>query len=609
MHHLSHIHIKNYRSCRNIELALGNCTPIVGYNNAGKSNIMSAIAWLISPTALAVGDFYDASKPASVEATIEGLDDVLLDKLEAQHRNKLQPFIENSTLRIRREQKEPGGSVSKAVKLEIREPGLAEGDPAAWKQNPTGISQALQVLFPEPIFIGAMQDAAEDATKSKNGTTLGKLLAEFTSSLEKEHGVRLQGLLDDVRQYLAPESPSRITQLNDFDSQATSVLQDFFPGINIHLDIPVPEIASVFRQGTVRVSEDGRGTIRDFSSLGHGAQRSIQMALIRYLADIKSNGSDEGQRRLLLIEEPELFLHPQAVEQLRAALTKLSEGAYQVVFVTHSPMMIDRKSIVETRIARKCPSTGQTVVMPSMAEALRKRITDNDTQLHTAFDLANASAWLFSDRVVIVEGKTEKRILPALYESIKGCTLAADRIATVTLDGVGGMKGMLGVFKELGIEAFGIADFDYAPSQAIKHGLLSRGDEDLRECLSQIAAMAESDSGIKIGGDGRPTNKNATKKAAQVYAEWAATDEGKPVAEKLHEKLKAHNVWIWPQGDIEAVLGLSGAKDEREWEEFCKRLDDGELGDVAESLPTVCEFLEWFSDAPQLHASSPTIVS
>lgn len=76
------------------------------------------------------------------------------------------------------------------------------------------------------------------------------------------------------------------------------------------------------------------------------------MALIRYLADIKSNGSGEGQRRLLLIEEPELFLHAQAVEQLRAALTKLFVGAYQVVFVTHSPMMVDRESIVETRIAR-----------------------------------------------------------------------------------------------------------------------------------------------------------------------------------------------------------------------------------------------------------------
>jgi len=29
----------------------------------------------------------------------------------------------------------------------------------------------------------------------------------------------------------------------------------------------------------------GRGAIRDFTSLGHGAQRSIQMALVRYLPD------------------------------------------------------------------------------------------------------------------------------------------------------------------------------------------------------------------------------------------------------------------------------------------------------------------------------------
>lgn len=55
MHHLSRIHIKNYRSCRNIELALGNCTPVVGYNNSGKSSIVSAIAWLISLTAPAIG--------------------------------------------------------------------------------------------------------------------------------------------------------------------------------------------------------------------------------------------------------------------------------------------------------------------------------------------------------------------------------------------------------------------------------------------------------------------------------------------------------------------------------------------------------------------------
>lgn len=92
----------------------------------------------------------------------------------------------------------------------------------------------------------------------------------------------------------------------------------------MHLDISVPEVQSVFRQGTVRVSEERHGTTRDFSSVGHGAQRSIQMVLIRYLADMTPPPKGETvQRRLPLIEEPELFLRPLSVEQLRAAFFKL----------------------------------------------------------------------------------------------------------------------------------------------------------------------------------------------------------------------------------------------------------------------------------------------
>jgi len=503
----------------------------------------------------------------------------------------LLPFIENESVRIRRIQQQPGGSVSKAVKLEVRKPSVINEDDA-WQPNPTGISQAIQALFPEPIFIGAMQDAVEDATKSKTSTTLGKLLAEFTNTLEQQHGAKLQGLLDDVRQYLAPDSPDRIGQLNDFDEQASDVLQDFFPGINLHLDIPVPEIQSVFRQGTVRVSEEGSGTIRDFSSVGHGAQRSIQMALIRYLADMKTPNGEAVQRRLLLIEEPELFLHPQAVEQLRAALLKLSKAGYQVVYATHSPMMIGRKAITETRIARKCANSGKTLVMPSMAEALKHRIDDNDAQLHTAFELGNASGWLFSDRVIVVEGKTEKRLLPALYEAITNRTLAADKIAMIPLNGVGGMKGMMEVFDELGIKSVGLADFDYAPNQAVKQRLIDKDDKVLKGCLRQIGKMASDDTDIKIGDDGRPTKKGK-KKPAQVYAEWAATDGGKVLAKELHEQFKRKRIWIWPQGDIEAVLGLSGAKDEREWAEFCAALEGGDGEQAVDNWPALINFLEW----------------
>lgn len=48
MHHLTNILIRNFRSCQNVSLELDNCTPIVGYNNAGKSSILQAIEWLVS---------------------------------------------------------------------------------------------------------------------------------------------------------------------------------------------------------------------------------------------------------------------------------------------------------------------------------------------------------------------------------------------------------------------------------------------------------------------------------------------------------------------------------------------------------------------------------
>lgn len=160
---------------------MGNWTRIVGYNNAGKSNIMSAIEWLILPKALTSSDFYDASRAVSIESVIEGLSEALLYKLDARYRAKLLPFIKKECLRIRRNQQQPGGSVSNVVEWEVRKLGVVDENKEC-QPNPTGIFEPIQALFPEPIFIGAMQDAAvEDATKSKTSATFGKLLAEFTN--------------------------------------------------------------------------------------------------------------------------------------------------------------------------------------------------------------------------------------------------------------------------------------------------------------------------------------------------------------------------------------------------------------------------------------------
>lgn len=40
------------------------------------------------------------------------------------------------------------------------------------------------MLFPDPIHIGAMENSEEDSSKSKAGTTIGKLLAEIIEPIE-----------------------------------------------------------------------------------------------------------------------------------------------------------------------------------------------------------------------------------------------------------------------------------------------------------------------------------------------------------------------------------------------------------------------------------------
>lgn len=534
-----------------------------------------------------------------MEGVIAGLDDTMLDRLEAGHRRKIAPFILNDKMVIRRVQAEPGGGKA-AAKLEVCKPdvdGEAEGE---WQGPPTGIPQAIQALFPDPLFIGAMEDAAEDATKSKSSTTLGKLLAEFTAPLEEAHGAAIQATFNKVSRQLASDGAERVEELQRFDREASQAVADFFPGINLHLDIPVPEVKTLFKQGTVKVSERGREAIRDFASLGHGAQRSIQMALIRYLAELKAEEGQQAQRRLLLIEEPELFLHPQAIEQVRQALQRLSAYGYQVIFATHSPVMVDRQALPHARIVRKYPDNGETRIMPSVQEAVDDWVADYGSRVETLMELKNASGWLFSDRVLLVEGKTERRVLPALYQSITGHTLAEDKISLVELDGSPALAQCLKILGALGIEVHGLTDFDYCLLLAGQAGFIEQDDEHLGECLRQIAAMQRDDGRILLTSDGRPRGPKGEErgmKAHEVVIAWANREESKPVAKALHDKLKQHRIWLWPAGDIETHLGLTGKKNETSWGPFCAQLEEQPWHDVVEDDATVSDLFRWFQYA------------
>lgn len=593
MHRLNEITINNFRSFCQSTILLDDYTPIVGYNNAGKSNILTAIEWLLDASALSVSDFNDHSKSISIAGVITGVNDDLVDAMPTNQRNAIKPFIVDEALTIRRTMAQPG--TGSTAKLEVRNPAIDdENSEEAWSLNPVGISPALKALFPETIRVRAMQNVADDVCKVSKSNTIGKLIAEVIEPVRAAHEVHLTDALNLIASKLSAEGDQRAEELDAFDTGASAQLAELFPGLQIKLDVPLPDIPDLFKGGTVRVleSQGANTALRTFETVGHGAQRCIQMALIRYLAERKAAGQ-ESRRTLLLIDEPELYLHPQGIEQVRLALKKLSLGNYQVIFTTHSPLMLHREHASHTVMVRKPSTVLGTVVRKPLAAAVKDAIGDAAHQSRVLFEFSRAADVFFSDRVLLNEGKTEQRLLPLLYEAMTGRTAASDRLGILPMDGSGNIVGALQVLSSMEIENRAVADLDFAFVQASKAGLIDRDkDPEIAAAKTRLAELQPT-HGFSLGGNGLPQGDRKTGwTAADVWALFAKDDEGAKIVATQRKKLLPHGIWIWAEGTIEDVLGASD-KGEDAIQALEAEILSQNPAELIERYPTINELFDW----------------
>jgi len=585
MHYLSGLEISNFRSCTSTEFELSPFTPLVGYNNGGKSNVLSAVKWLLRRAALSETDFCNSSAQVVVGGTIEGITGEVLDRVDTRHRSRIEPLVENEQLRIRRVQPSPGGPVSK-IQLWVHDP---TSDPPEWKENPTGIDAAIAALFPEPIEIGAMEDAAEDAAKYKTSTTIGKLIGELVAPLESRYGSQIESSLDELRGLLEAGGSARASELEEFDEGVNAVLNDFFKGVTVSVHVPPPEVVELFKNGTIRVFENGGAAGRLISSMGHGAQRAIQMALIRYLAERRARSGAAGGTTLLLIDEPELYLHPHAVSTIRSALRTLSKSGYQVVFSTHSPQMIGVDYVADTLIIRKDRSNG-TFALPTLKSAVRRTISDGRHQAETLFEFQNAAQILFADQVLIMEGKAENRLLPLIARLDSREAAEDGSLAMVSVGGASNTAKALAVLGAMGLPSKALVDLDYAFKAGRAAGLVSSDAEEIVTCQRICNELAEEGE-ITLGEDGFP-KKGSTGSAADGFAALAlAPGAGEAIA-SLHETLLDKDIWLWTKGTLENHLGIAG-KGEGYWSEYALHLSEEGCAEVVADWASVKAFLDW----------------
>lgn len=585
---LTSLSIENYKSIKSETFRLSDYTALVGYNNAGKSNILDACYWLLKRSTLQKPDFNDPAHAVSVIGVIDGITTEVLDTIHPNHRKSIEPYIVDHQLWIQRRQAIPGGS-TRDIELNVKR--INENGSEEWASNPGGIDAAIQNLFPEPIQIKAMDNAEEDVGKFKTTTTIGKLIKEIIKPIEEKYTGEVADAMNKVSAIFGADGEARAEELAAFDRAANEKLGALFPDVNIKLDIPTPKVDDFFKSGTIKVYERQGDEGKDIRSMGTGAQRSIQMALIRQLAEAKQGEGDGPTRTLLLIDEPELYLHPQAIEQVRAALKALSEEGYQVLFSTHSPIMVTREDVHSAILVRKCEEKG-TYCRKRIEDAVNEVIEETPKQLEMIFELGNSSQILFSERVILAEGKTERKVLPALFEAIIGNSFGYHKCALVVLDGAGGVHKAMRVLNAMDMPVKAVVDLDFAFKNALHGGFLEETDEDLVSCR-EIFQVFEQEGLVRLT-NGLPTGKG-TWKASEAFARMAVHEMGIQQVQNLHDKLKANNIWLWKQGTIEIPCGLDG-KDDSHWLALAQKLKHENYKTVLPHWQEVEKLVNWLTE-------------
>jgi putative ATP-dependent endonuclease of OLD family len=171
----------------------------------------------------------------------------------------------------------------------------------------------------------------------------------------------------------------------------------------------------------------------DLSELGEGSRNMVLLALLRsYAQNFRSSGLDFSG--LLALEEPEIFLHPQARRHLAGILRDIAASGIQVVISTHSASFVDTEYFDSIGRVIKAPDDEaagrshtaltlvgkQDLVDHCVATGVPKdKVTDKnigDFYKTTANPMLNES--FFARALVLVEGETEELALPVYLKGL-----------------------------------------------------------------------------------------------------------------------------------------------------------------------------------------------
>ncbi|HET9545921.1 MAG TPA: TOPRIM nucleotidyl transferase/hydrolase domain-containing protein, partial [Gaiellaceae bacterium] len=160
---------------------------------------------------------------------------------------------------------------------------------------------------------------------------------------------------------------------------------------------------------------------------------------------------------VLLVEEPELFLRPQAQRYLHRLLHSFASAGNQVVFSTHSPSFLNVAHLEELAIVGHDPASGTRITQPGPLPA------DEEFRIVSELD-AERSELFLARAALLVEGRTEKLVFPFVFQAL-GFDADGEAISVIECGGKSNIPVFAQICDAVGVPFVAVHDRDAEPGK------------------------------------------------------------------------------------------------------------------------------------------------
>lgn len=415
---LAKLTIRNFRCIGQepVVVDLDDIVVLVGPNNVGKSSVLKAYELIMSEGSkegeLTIDDFPGATVTASQLPEIT-LDTIVFDNSPGDEWIGTTPTGEK-LVRERWTWSAPGKPARRGFNVKLGR--WASDDDS--EKVPWGAAGVANSRRPQPHRVDAF------ASPEEQSRAIVKLLmnalqervkayqAAPSDATPSEFGILL-GKVAELQKKIVAETNSQISTI---ESALTVQIEKVFPGHKVVFDARpedgLDKAVSFFKADAQLLMGPADGHMSTLDRQGSGARRTLLWTAIRLLAEAGTSKKEAGAQRpfVLLLDEPEMCLHPGAIREACDLLYDLPRvtGNWQVMVTTHSPCFVDfardHTSIVRVERLPGVGVIGTTIFRPDTAQ-----FVGDDRMLLKLLNACDpyVAEFFFGGFTVLVEGDTE----------------------------------------------------------------------------------------------------------------------------------------------------------------------------------------------------------